>query len=92
MKLYATTTSERASKGQGGNNEIVIDLKIENEGTRERIGMIKLSNYKNEFVLSYSLEACNWVELKKVEKGKQQKGDNCEICDKYAGKHIRGAF
>lgn len=26
MKLYATTTSERASKGQGGNNYLTIDI------------------------------------------------------------------
>jgi hypothetical protein len=26
MKLYATTTSERASKGQGGNKEIAITV------------------------------------------------------------------
>lgn len=28
MKLYATTTSERASKGQGGNKELAISLRI----------------------------------------------------------------
>ena len=26
MKLYATTTSERASKGQGGNDQLEIDI------------------------------------------------------------------
>ena len=31
MKLYATTTSERASKGQGGNNKIEIILTYGNE-------------------------------------------------------------
>lgn len=33
MKLYATVTSERASKGQGGNKEIVINLQA---GATER--------------------------------------------------------
>ncbi len=28
MKLYATVTSERASKGQGGNEYIEIELKV----------------------------------------------------------------
>ncbi len=28
MKLYATTTSERASKGQGGNNYLNIDINV----------------------------------------------------------------
>lgn len=31
MKLYATTTSERASKGQGGNEYLKIDIKDENQ-------------------------------------------------------------
>lgn len=30
MKLYATTTSERASKGQGGNQYICIKLTVQN--------------------------------------------------------------
>jgi len=29
MKLYATTTSERASKGQGGNDYLEIDINAE---------------------------------------------------------------
>jgi hypothetical protein len=33
MKLYATTTSERATKGQGGNNYIIITLSDE-DGTK----------------------------------------------------------
>lgn len=35
MKLYATTTSERASKGQGGNNELVINITVGNTTRRE---------------------------------------------------------
>lgn len=31
MKLYATVTSERATKGQGGNHHIIVNLKDENE-------------------------------------------------------------
>lgn len=31
MKLYATTTSERASKGQGGNEYLEIDIQDEKE-------------------------------------------------------------
>jgi len=33
MKLYATTTSERASKGQGGNDYISIKLLMEDGET-----------------------------------------------------------
>lgn len=29
MKLYTTSTSERASKGQGGNKKIVVNLQID---------------------------------------------------------------
>jgi hypothetical protein len=39
MKLYANTTSERASKGQGGNREIVIELTID-EKERKMIGRV----------------------------------------------------
>lgn len=39
MKLYATTTSERASKGQGGNVFLAIEIKDDNE---EVIGVIRL--------------------------------------------------
>lgn len=31
MKLYATTTSERASKGQGGNERLHIDITDESK-------------------------------------------------------------
>jgi hypothetical protein len=31
MKLYATTTSERASKGQGGNDKLEIEITGENK-------------------------------------------------------------
>ncbi len=35
MKLYATITSERASKGQGGHRELVINIKVGNVSRRE---------------------------------------------------------
>jgi hypothetical protein len=31
MKLYATTTSERASKGQGGNEKLIIEIQAGSE-------------------------------------------------------------
>jgi hypothetical protein len=43
MKLYATTTSERASKGQGGNKMLVIDIKgQELEGIPQRENLFKI--------------------------------------------------
>lgn len=42
MKLYATVTSERASKGQGGNKHIAITLQCERN--------------KVEYIIDYTLE------------------------------------
>jgi hypothetical protein len=71
MKLYATTTSDRASKGQGGNEYIRITLQSDRK--------------KEDFVIVYtpdSLRVCASTEdggalLYEVdkEKGKQQKGE-----------------
>jgi hypothetical protein len=72
MKLYATTTSERATKGQGGNKEILIDLKIENP-ERKRFAMLKLTNYTDSFELAIMQNACDWQVIKKEQKAKKQK-------------------
>lgn len=62
MKLYAKTTSERASKGQGGNEYVEIDLTVQN-GSRQNypIGQLvllykddsKLGAMQNEWVLQW---------------------------------------
>ena len=44
MKLYATTTSERASKGQGGNEYLNIDITSED---RAKVARIELKPIKN---------------------------------------------
>lgn len=51
MKLYATTTSERASKGQGGNKEIVIDLTID-PILRKTVGRIVMQANENKGFLT----------------------------------------
>jgi len=76
MKLYATTTSERASKGQGGNEYIRIELQSDRE--------------KNEFVIVYtpdSLRVCASTDdggallfETHKEKGEKQKGDRLGKC------------
>jgi len=49
MKLYATTTSERASKGQGGNKYLNIEIKAEGfEGIPTRTNMYRISISKND--------------------------------------------
>ena len=49
MKLYATTTSERASKGQGGNQFLTIEIKAEGfTGIPTRANLYRLSISKND--------------------------------------------
>lgn len=44
MKLYATVTSERASKGQGGNKYLIIEIKAERfDGIPTRANQYRLS-------------------------------------------------
>ena len=42
MKLYATTTSERASKGQGGNKFIQTKLVVGNKDNQIDLGILTL--------------------------------------------------
>lgn len=58
MKLYATVASERASKGQGGNEYLIVDLTVENDGKREPIGQIELV-YKDD--RQYGVDLDEWV-------------------------------
>ena len=49
MKLYATVTSERASKGQGGNEYLNIEIKAEGfEGIPTRANLYRISLSKND--------------------------------------------
>ena len=43
MKLYATVTSERASKGQGGNEWLAIKLTTQSGGVPHEIGIVRLA-------------------------------------------------
>ena len=75
MKLYATTTSERASKGQGGNKYLNIEIQNEEAERIYRLNItndvlhpfIALYNKKNTLIFSERMEQT---------KGKNQKGDN----------------
>ena len=57
MKLYATTTSERASKGQGGNDYLNIDLKVHDRDVS--IGSVEL--YLNKDTDNHGSEQDEWV-------------------------------
>lgn len=50
MKLYATVTSERASKGQGGNDFLNIKLIVDN-GNRHEIGIVRLAPHLDGWML-----------------------------------------
>lgn len=70
MKLYATTTSERASKGQGGNNRLDIQLQGENG---QELGVISLRIDKDnqEYYINYWYpNKCISINRLKIEKEK----------------------
>ena len=88
MKLYATVTSERASKGQGGNE--FLEIVIMNE-EKEQQARFDVTNDENGFILDYLDYATGEVtRLKRgantthgtasrIEtKGKKQKGEEYE--------------
>ncbi len=57
MKLYATTTSERASKGQGGNEFLEIELSIDNGNVI--VGYVYLN--VNEDIKNHGDEVNEWL-------------------------------
>jgi hypothetical protein len=79
MKLYATTTSERASKGQGGNEWLSIEIKIDERGSvKLRLSLNKNSDDSTSialFDLTQGTESYKPVWGKEI-KGKQKK-DEC---------------
>ena len=52
MKLYATVKSDRASKGQGGNKEIIVDLTID-PVTRKEIGRLVMQCINDIYTVYY---------------------------------------
>jgi hypothetical protein len=51
MKLYATVSSERAAKGQGGNRIITTELLVGDKNNSKQIATITLLNRENEYLL-----------------------------------------
>lgn len=76
MRLYGTVTSERASKGQGG-NQLLIDVFDEN---RMKIveGEIKIVDGKYHIYISTTIdrETDQCIDYVEETKGNKQKGDN----------------
>jgi hypothetical protein len=80
MKLYATISSERATKGQGGNRYINIDLLVGSAKNPATAGSISFFIDKEDYVITYNDDEIYRQSMPKT-KGKQQKGetDKC-IC------------
>lgn len=96
MKLYTTTTSERASKGQGGNEFInvfinddngcmLVDLKLKIDN--DTIG--EIYNIKLEFAEHIYVNGHHWLDseikpYKPTTKDKKQKTiELCNSCDDF---------
>jgi hypothetical protein len=82
MKLYATVTSERATKGQGGNKYLAIEIEAEKlEGIPTRTNIYRLSLEVNDgrlyaTLLDYSTgQTQDLIYFRPAPKGKKQKGD-----------------
>lgn len=96
MKLYATTTSERASKGQGGNEFLDVFLQVKNEetGLNDHVAQIQLLRHTSG---SVTLRCRTLVSEKDItiqlperytKKGEKKKGE-CAICDAPLGNDLR---
>lgn len=78
MKLYATTTSERASKGQGG-KEIHFSLQDENQNCVMEM-FIEVEK-RNIIVRDFWAGDMNTEEIENFfKKGNQQKDEICSVC------------
>ncbi len=88
MKLYATTTSERASKGQGGR---YLDIQLQGEDKQE-LGVIsaRYDEHNKEYYLNYwSRGKCIQINRIKETKGNKQKGE-CTHNGQYIYNSIEG--
>lgn len=94
MKLYATVTSERASKGQGGNREVVINLKIDPK-KRMEVGKLVMRCEDDTYTIYYYPinQNCTDQELKEgrllLYQSKCQKF-NCKVCGQHVGVDNKG--
>ena len=87
MKLYATVTSERASKGQGGNKQLHITILREIDG--QRVPMYFIGVWPNELVVEH---IPTQKEVYRETKGEKQKGECMAIINDgaYCGANTNG--
>lgn len=85
MKLYATVTSERATKGQGGNDHINIELR---RGHVAQVLVYRIHLTEKSIAVLEGLEdRVLWMELshermERLQKGEKQK-DECKCPKDY---------
>lgn len=91
MKLYATVTSERATKAQGGNDFIETLLTVGSQENPQNVGNIRLvSNKDGTYTLNMAIydEQTDKIILYRYEygqiKGNKQKGETRKMCGKCA--------
>ncbi len=82
MKLYATTTSERASKGQGGNKYLIVNIQDEYKNNILTIGYLSdgkkmyLNKVTGDYMVLHALKSHIESAMKnEVTKGKQKKDE-----------------
>jgi len=79
MKLYATTTSERASKGQGGNKYINFEITAGENQTVMLYGQLVCEETETENIYRlWNGDIC--VDTLRESKGKQKKDEKCPKC------------
>lgn len=81
MKLYATITSERASKGQGGNKYLFVDIMAGSSKNSERIAILRVEVEGERWRLRLRRPNGEYINDWSGElKGKKQKGECRCIC------------
>jgi hypothetical protein len=75
MKLYATITSERATKGQGGNH---LHIKITDKNKDELWRLYVEDKGEKTHISLWEMNQCMYAG--NSIKGKRQKGEKCEVC------------
>lgn len=83
MKLYAITTSERASKGQGGNEYVNIEMFVGESKHPMFIGKVKMYIENDLYCVDYypgydNLDIKPLAKFINESKGKQKKGEKCK--------------
>ena len=75
MKLYAKTTSERASKGQGGNEFLKVNIYNEKQQEICRIYVNPTEQGNKIELWELNQKMTSFISYLDKEKGKQQKGE-----------------